>query len=317
MRLNLNYAKQAIIKWLMKLFERSLSRDDYHLSETFRQDSFTHATKQERERIMLKSSERAYVDELQHPLDLYFGVNLAPLLKGKVALDLGCFTGGRGIAWAERYQLEKIYGIDIRDIYIEAAKNFAQRKGIEAKFVCSRGESLPFNDERFDAILSFDVFEHVQDVNQVLVECNRVLKRGGRLYVVFPSYLHPAEHHLSQVTATPFIHYFFSGKNLVEVCNEIIDERGGEAAWYKRQNPNLEPWERCDGINGMTKRKFRHLIRETGWNIYHEHRPPLLRGMSRRHPALRLIRYLITPFAQLRGFDEFLCGRIVYILEKP
>ena len=69
MGLNLNYAKRATIKWLMKLFERSLSRDDYHLSEIFRQDSFTHAIKQERERIMLKSSERAYLDELAHPLD--------------------------------------------------------------------------------------------------------------------------------------------------------------------------------------------------------------------------------------------------------
>ena len=309
--------KRAIIKRSMKLFEKVPSSSDISLNEIFRHKSFTQASKQEREIIMLKSSEYRYAGEFQHPFDLFFGLDLAQLLKGKVALDLGCFTGGKAVAWAERYRLKKIYGIDTQDNFIEAAQLFAKRKGVNAEFICSRGENLPFEDGKFDAILSHDVFEHVQDVEQVLSECNRVLKRKGKLFVVFPSYFNPAEHHLSLVTTTPCIHYFFSGKDLVAVYNEIIDERGTEASyWYKRRNPSLEAWERCNTINGMTKRKFQHLIKHTNWSIYYERNSPLLRGVSQKHPALRLIRYVIYPFAQLPIFEEFLCERIVYILEK-
>lgn len=309
--------KRAVVKRAMKLCERVPSNDDVSWSEIFRQKSFTQASKQEREEIMLKSSEFTYLEEFHHPFDLFFGLDLGTLLEGQVALDLGCFTGGRSIAWAERYKLDKIYGLDIQDIYIEAAQNLAKRKGIKPEFVCSKGESLPFKDEKFDAILSLDVFEHVQDVEQVLRECNRVLRRGGRLFVVFQSYFHPMGHHLSLVTATPFVHYFFSGKDLVDAYNEIIDERGDEASWYKRQSRNLEPWERCNTVNGMTKWKFRHLLKHTNWNILCERHSPLLKGLSEKHPALRLMRYVIYPFAQLRGFEEFLCEAIIYVLEKP
>ena len=310
--------KKAIIKKAMKLFEREPSKDSSSLNEIFRHESFINANKQERKRIMFESSEFRYSYEYQHPFDLLFGLDLVPLLKGKVALDLGCFTGARGVAWAERYKLDKIYGIDIQDIYIEAAQLFAKIKGVNAEFICAKGGSLPFKDEKFDAILSYDVFEHVRDVEQVLSECDRVLKKNGKLFVVFPSYFNPIEHHLSLVTLTPFIHYFFSGRDLIDVYNEIIDERGEEANWYKRQNRNLEPWEICNTINGTTKAKFRRMVNDGNWKIYYEHKRSFLStgGIVNRYPNLKLIGYIITPFAQLPFLEEFLCDRIVYILEK-
>ncbi|MCK4733233.1 MAG: class I SAM-dependent methyltransferase [Methanophagales archaeon] len=308
--------KRAIIKWAMKLFERVPSSDDLSLNEIFCHKSFTLASNQERERIMQKSSEFRYLYEYQHPFDSLFGFDLAPLLRGKVVLDLGCFTGGKSVAYTERYRLDTLYGIDIRDVYIEAAQRFAKTKGIKAEFVCATGEKLPFEDEKFDAICSHDVFEHVRDVEQTLSECNRVLKRKGKLFVVFPSYFGPVEHHLSLVTATPFIHYFFDGRDLIDVYNELIDERGQEESyWYKRQNRSLETWERCNTLNGCTKWGFRKLIRHTNWNVYYERNSPLLRGITKKYPALRLIRYLIYPFAQVPFLEEFLCERIIYILE--
>lgn len=314
--MKLDKMKRAMIKMAMKWFERVPHSDNMSWSEIFRHKSFTEASNQERERIMRKSSEFRFLTEYQHPFDSFFGFDLAPLLRGKVVLDLGCFTGGKSVAYAERYRLDKIYGIDIQDVYIEAAQRFAKTKGIKAEFVCATGENLPFEDEKFDAILSHDVFEHVRNVEQVLSQCNRVLKRKGKLFVVFPSYLHPAEHHLSLVTATPFIHYFFSRKDLIEAYGEIIDERGEEAQWYKRRHRNLEPWERLNTLNGITKRKFRQLIKHGKWNIYYEHNSPPLRVVSQKHPPLRLIRHMIYPFAQLPILEEFLCERIVYILEK-
>lgn len=43
--------------------------------------------------------------------------------------------------------------------------------------------ALPFDDRRFDAVLSSGVLEHVQKPETSLVELDRVLKPGGTLYV--------------------------------------------------------------------------------------------------------------------------------------
>lgn len=45
---------------------------------------------------------------------------------------------------------------------------------------------LTFPDEHFDAILTFDVLEHVPDYVAALNECARVLKSGGRAYITVP-----------------------------------------------------------------------------------------------------------------------------------
>jgi ubiquinone/menaquinone biosynthesis C-methylase UbiE len=310
--------KNRLIKRLMRLRERVPPVDDYHLNEIFRQKAFTEATLEERHRIMSESSRRAYQHEVENPFDAFFGRDLHPLLRDSTTLDLGCFTGGRAVAWSERYGMKKVHGVDISPVYIEAATRFAQAKGVEAEFVHARGERLPFDDAVFDAILSFDVFEHVQDVKQVLLECRRVLRPGGKLYAVFPSFLHPAEHHMSLVTLTPFIHYFFKGRDLIRAYNEILDERGEEAVyWYRRPCRELEPWERLETINGTTKRKFRRLMRETNWKVFHEFKPPMATALAQRRPVLKPVVLVAQGLGQLPIFEEFLSGRIVFILEKP
>jgi SAM-dependent methyltransferase len=127
-------------------------------------------------------------------------------------------------------------------------------------------ESLPFEHETIDAILSFDVFDHIQDVQRTLDECWRVLKPSGRLFVVFPSYYRPTEHHLWFVTKLPFVHYFFSREALIKAYCEILEERGTDANWYKRYPPNPEPWEKCQSINGTTLSQFRKFLDNNSWN---------------------------------------------------
>lgn len=52
-----------------------------------------------------------------------------------------------------------------------------------------RNESLvklSFEDEAFDYILSFDVFEHIPEYQKAILECYRCLKSGGKLYFSVP-----------------------------------------------------------------------------------------------------------------------------------
>jgi SAM-dependent methyltransferase len=57
------------------------------------------------------------------------------------------------------------------------------------------GESLPFQDETFDFILSHEVLEHVQDDRLAVREMIRALKPGGRLGVFAPNRGYPFETH--------------------------------------------------------------------------------------------------------------------------
>jgi ubiquinone/menaquinone biosynthesis C-methylase UbiE len=50
------------------------------------------------------------------------------------------------------------------------------------------GEALPFADETFDLVTTFQTLEHVRDVDACLAELVRVLKPGGVLYCRAPDY---------------------------------------------------------------------------------------------------------------------------------
>ena len=245
------------------------------LQEVFRHDSFLKAEPARQDDIMLESSRSKYGSEMNYAWDHYFGIDLRAQLKGKEALDLGCFNGGRSVAWFERYGLKRLWGIDVDPVYIEAANQFAALKNVPATFRLGVGETLPLDDRSVDAILSFDVFEHVRNVAQTLGECYRVLRPGGRCYLVFPSYFQPIEHHLSLVTRVPGIQCLFTGRTLVRAYCDILDERGREAYWYKRASPELEPWERGNTLNGITFRKFKRIVGEGGWRIILEGHKPM------------------------------------------
>ena len=57
-----------------------------------------------------------------------------------------------------------------------------------SRMIDSFGEKLPFADQSFDLVTTFQTLEHVSDVKQCINEMLRVLKPGGVLYLRAPDY---------------------------------------------------------------------------------------------------------------------------------
>lgn len=134
---------------------------------------------------------------------------------------------------------------------------------------------MPFENGIFDQVLSFHVLEDVQKFQKTLDECCRVLKPNGKLFLVFPSYCHPIQHHFSLVTKTPFFHYFIGSKTLIKAYHEILQEPGKDAYCYKRDSSYPESWERYNAMNGTTLNEFKQLIKKGKWQIILQSKIPI------------------------------------------
>jgi SAM-dependent methyltransferase len=314
-------ANVSLAKWLMRKWEIVPSPPTVavgELQEVFQHPMFTQGSEDQRRAIMLESARNKYDSELAYPWDHYFGVDLRPLLAGKRVLDLGCFNGGRGVAWCERYGLAHLSGIDVDQVYIDAARQFAALKQVQTDYQVAVGERLPFEDAAFDAVLTFDVFEHVQDLAKTLAECRRVLKPGGKLYVVFPSFYQPIEHHLSMVTRFPGLHWCFSARTLLRAYCEILAERGEASSWYRRESPEPRPWEKGNTINGTTLSEFERLVRASSWKVVlHSLKPigSIGRNISRK-PGIAILTAPLALLTRVPGLREIVLHRNTFILEK-
>jgi len=233
-------------------------------------------------------------------------------------LDLGCFSGGRMTHWVERYNLTEGHGIDVDPVYAEAGNDFAKSKNINAKFVHGFGEDLPYPDDYFDYVASYDVFEHVQDLEEVMNEIWRVLKPGGRLLTVFPPYYNPLEAHLRLTTSLHGLHLIFSGKAITRAYHDIIKERGHEAAWYDRKNPEPAEWEKSPGLNGITIKRFRNIIASRNWDLQNWRVNSLVsHGRKSKKQPYKTISGLMKIPAYLPVLEEVFLGRVCCILKKP
>lgn len=71
----------------------------------------------------------------------------------------------------------------------------AMPTGWKSRFQRAVGEHLPFRKDSFDAVLSYQTLEHVQDETLVLREMLRVVRSGGALHIRCPDYRGTYEGH--------------------------------------------------------------------------------------------------------------------------
>ncbi len=107
---------------------------------------------------------------------------LAGLPVGAKVLELGA-GAGQFIREIKRLKPElECYGCDISQQAISAAKQADD--GVQ--YDLSDEKKSPYTNNYFDAVLIYDVLEHVTDPAGIVAEVYRVLKPGGRFYSFIP-----------------------------------------------------------------------------------------------------------------------------------
>jgi 2-polyprenyl-3-methyl-5-hydroxy-6-metoxy-1,4-benzoquinol methylase len=102
--------------------------------------------------------------------------------KAKV-LDIGCATGNL-LKFLEDDDFET-FGIDISEHAIEIAKSYCKKSKL---YVWDVNNGLPmFKDNFFDAVIMFDIIEHLESPFQFLREVRRILKLAGIIVITTPN----------------------------------------------------------------------------------------------------------------------------------
>lgn len=102
--------------------------------------------------------------------------------EGREILDIACGTG-YGLGLLKR-NARSVTGVD-RDF--EAAKVARAECDEKTRVLIGDGTNLPFDDDSFDLVTSFETIEHLYDRKLFLSELRRVLRPGGLLILSTPN----------------------------------------------------------------------------------------------------------------------------------
>ncbi len=125
-----------------------------------------------------------YLQFLRHQFPYQYVINelrtLGPIDK---ALEVG-FGAGYGLPILAGV-CESVVGIDVEEAAVaHATHKYGTDK---TSYSLYDGKHIPFDDNSMDAVISFQVIEHVPHDTEFVSELHRVLKPGARLYISTPN----------------------------------------------------------------------------------------------------------------------------------
>jgi SAM-dependent methyltransferase len=105
-------------------------------------------------------------------------IGVAP---GEDVLDVACGTGNAAIRAARAGA--RVVGVDLTPELLDAGRRVAAEAGVDVEWVEGDAEALPFEDERFDVVVSVMGCMFAPRHRVTALELARVLRSGGRLCV--------------------------------------------------------------------------------------------------------------------------------------
>lgn len=176
---------------------------------------------------------------------------LQDFVKGKRVLDAACGEGYGSLLLSRN--ATSVQGLDISSESILNAQTKYGRENL--KFVTGSIDLLPFEDDSFDIVVSFETLEHVNEDTQLrfLQEIRRVLTNEGTLiistpnkkfYSDIPKYSNPF--HVKELYKEEFVQLlgrFYGNVNIAsqrfEVTSVIDSDNNSDNEFYKGLNNSL------------------------------------------------------------------------------
>jgi SAM-dependent methyltransferase len=178
----------------------------------------------------------------------------AKFVRHKRVLDIACGEGYGARALTE-IGATKVVAADIAP----AACTLAQKHNVQV--ACVNAEKIPFPMHSFDAVVSFETIEHLDNPQSFLDECVRVLVPGGTLILSTPNrnvYSERGKHN-------PFHRHEFDMAELLELfkCRfgkvRLYSQRPRDVAWW---SPRSLAADRTPWVNVRGFWRLRHLLRK-------------------------------------------------------
>jgi ubiquinone/menaquinone biosynthesis C-methylase UbiE len=121
--------------------------------------------------------------EYQRHINSY--VFASKFVQNKVVLDVACGSGTGSTYLASR-SAKAVFGGDISKDALRDAKRW-NKDWWRVAFILLDAEVLPFADNSFDVVVSFETIEHLKQLDRFLSECRRILKEGGFFICATPN----------------------------------------------------------------------------------------------------------------------------------
>ena len=237
-------------------------------------------------------TEYGYSPEILNQRGKERAAQLLKLIPEKTAnsfLELGCWDGM--VSCHLKRKGKTAFAIDNRD---EGFDKRAKDEGVELKKMDAT--DLKFNNNFFDAVFSYDTFEHFSDPESVLNEIYRVTKSGGYIYLEFgPLFMSPYGLHVYKQITVPYCQFLFSQQTIL---NFLEEEKLGTI-----------DFNHC---NGWTLIQFRNL-----WESYSDRLEKVNYLEIADYNHLDLIRKYAPIFkSRTEYFDNLTCSTIKVLLRR-
>lgn len=162
------------------------------------------------------------LEEAQQAKKEHIGRKLC-LQPGETVLDIGCGWGGMALYLAREYDA-RVTGLTLSTEQLRVARQRAEEEGLTHR-VNFELQDYRQHQERYDAIVSVGMFEHVGRPQYELFykDCHRLLKAGGRML------LHHIGHTGAPGVPNPWIDKYIFPGGYIPCASEVLPhiERSG------------------------------------------------------------------------------------------
>lgn len=175
-------------------------------------------------------------------------------ISGRDVLDFGCGAGYQVLAMAQG-GARRVVGLDSNENILAKARDLAANSNLGKKIeLLSRlKEDMR---ESFDIVISQDSVEHFNDPALALKQMMSVLKKQGRIFMIFgPPWYAPHGSHMNFFTTLPWVNILFSERTIMKVRAAFRND--GAAQFGEVEG----------GLNKMTVAGFERLIAGSGMRM--------------------------------------------------